>query len=170
MTKPKAQTFQLKPTALVPNSNYPLLYYKSAFPADITPDDISAHFKQNTWIAQWRFGMYKQAHFHTTAHEVLGIYRGSARVRFGVSDNEAIEGSGAVELDVSAGDVIVIPAGVAHRCVEDRDGFTMVGAYPKGAKQWDMNYGGEEKDVSAALPEMDPVLGADTEGLTGLWK
>jgi len=170
MSKPPVQTFFLKPTKLVPNSHLPLLYYPAAFPKDVSADTIEAHFTKNNWDPQWRFGMYKQAHFHTTTHEALGIFRGSARVRFGASDKESAEEVGAIEVDVAAGDALIIPCGVAHRCVEDRGGFMMVGAYPQGAKQWDLNYGGEGKELQATLPEMDPVLGESEEGLRGLWK
>ena len=74
-----------------------------------------------------------------------------------------------IVLDVSEGDVIIIPSGVAHRCLSEGDGFSTVGSYPSGGKQWDMNYGGEDKQVEASVPEMDPVRGKDGEGLTALW-
>lgn len=114
--------------------------------------------------------MYHQSHYHSTTHEALGVFSGNARLRFGISDKESSENSG-VEEELEAGDVIVIPAGVAHRCVKEADGFTMVGAYPKGAKQWDMNYGGENQDgVEQSLPVADPLWGKDENGLLGIWK
>lgn len=49
-------------------------------------------------------------------------------------------------MSVERGDVIVIPAGVGHRLLEDFDGgFEMVGSYPRG-KNWDMCYGKDEED------------------------
>lgn len=115
--------------------------------------------------------MYHQSHYHSTTHEALGVFVGSARLRFGVSDKEASAGS--VEEDVKPGDVIVIPAGVAHRCVNEKGGFTMVGAYPRGSRQWDMNYGGEHPGgdgVERTVPAADPVWGEDENGLLGTWK
>ncbi len=56
---------------------------------------------------------------------------------------------GRLETEIKKGDVIVIPAGVSHRLLEDLDGgFEMVGSYPTG-KNWDMCYGreGEEEKV-----------------------
>jgi uncharacterized protein YjlB len=55
------------------------------------------------------------------------------------------------------------------------DGFTMVGAYPKGGGEWDFAKGGEdegafEKVWSVPKPERDPVLGMAEEGLVGQWK
>ncbi|KIW69462.1 hypothetical protein PV04_05338 [Phialophora macrospora] len=55
------------------------------------------------------------------------------------------------------------------------DGFTMVGAYPKGGGVWDFAKGGEnegqyEKVWSVPKPENDPVLGKAEEGLCGQWQ
>jgi len=70
---------------------------------------------------------------------------------------------------VEKGDVMIVPAGVGHRLLEDLseggEGFEMVGAYPKEATQWDMCYGkkGEEKKVQGIRElgwfEKDPVYG-----------
>jgi len=104
--------------------------------------------------------MYSTTHFHSTSHEVLGIAKGKARLCFGHEENE-----GRVEETVGRGDVVVVPAGVGHRLLEDLDGgFLMVGCYPKGCN-WDMCYGkaGEEKKIEGikGLPwfERDPVYG-----------
>jgi len=76
---------------------------------------------------------------------------------------------------VPAGDAAVIPAGVAHRCVEVSPDFRVVGAYPRG-QRWDMCYGkpGERPEADrrvAALgdPEQDPVQGAGG-ALCRLWE
>jgi uncharacterized protein YjlB len=61
---------------------------------------------------------------------------------------------------------MIVPAGLAHRLLEDIDGgFEMVGSYPPG-ESWDMCYGdvGEEHKTGRIkdLPwfERDPVYGA----------
>lgn len=66
---------------------------------------------------------------------------------------------------IRKGDVIVVPAGVSHRLLEDVDGrFQMIGSYPEGSK-WDMCYGkeGEEAQakgiVSLGWFERDPICG-----------
>lgn len=66
------------------------------------------------------------------------------------------------------GDVIVVPAGVGHRLLQDETpgggGFEMVGSYPVG-KEWDMCYGreGDEEKVQRIKGlgwfERDPVYG-----------
>lgn len=169
MFKFATRTFALSRTQLVPNSKFPVIIYQGAFPQDVTAKSIEDQFSKNKWTPQWRYGMYHQSHYHSTTHEALGVFKGSARLRFGVSDKEPSEGPNSVETDVGTGDIIVVPSGVAHRCVEEHDGFEMVGAYPEGAKQWDMNYGGEDKGVDDSIPELDPYLGSDEQGLTSLW-
>jgi len=61
--------------------------------------------------------------------------------------------------------VIVVPAGVSHRLLDDYgSGFEMVGSYPAG-KGWDMCYGRKEENEKvkgiAGLGwfERDPVYG-----------
>ena len=102
--------------------------------------------------------------YHSRAHEALG---GSAQVLFG--------GEGGVLLEVSAGDMVVIPAGVSHRNMGETRGFGMVGAYPEG-QSWDMNTGrpGErpaaaERIARVPLPAADPVFGK-AGPLVALWK
>ena len=104
--------------------------------------------------------MYSQSHFHSTSHEVLCVASGKARLCFGGEENPE-----RVEAVLEKGDVIVVPAGVAHRLLKDVDGgFTMVGSYPRG-KNWDMCYGreGEEEKVkgigSLGWFERDPIYG-----------
>jgi uncharacterized protein YjlB len=51
-----------------------------------------------------------------------------------------------LETSVEKGEVIVVPAGVGHRLLEDlSEGFEMVGSHPKG-KNWDMCYEKEEEE------------------------
>ncbi|KAG8357816.1 hypothetical protein FVEN_g4591 [Fusarium venenatum] len=104
--------------------------------------------------------MYSQTHFHSTSHEVLCISYGRARLCFGGEEN-----NGRVEPVVEQGDVVIVPAGVGHRLLEDLDGgFEMVGSYPEGY-DWDMCYGknGEEKKVNVIKDlewfRKDPVYG-----------
>ena len=96
-------------------------------------------------------------HYHSTAHEVLGIYSGRVRVQLG--------GPRGKPITVDAGDVLVIPAGVAHMNVAASGDFRVVGAYPAGTSP-DMNYGkpGERPDTDRsiarlAIPAADPVEG-----------
>lgn len=104
--------------------------------------------------------MYSTSHFHSTSHEVLCVAAGKAKLCFGHEDN-----SKRVEPILEKGDVIVVPAGVSHRLLDDIEGgFSMVGSYPKGCT-WDMCYGkaGEEEKVksieSLGWFDLDPIYG-----------
>ncbi|KAI9811870.1 MAG: hypothetical protein M1827_005221 [Pycnora praestabilis] len=133
---------------LIPNTsiqNKPLLIYHSAFTSSISASAIESHLSSIGVVdPHWRYTMYSTTHFHSTAHEVLCISTGRARLCFGGEDNPK-----RVELVLGKGDAVVVPAGVGHRLLEDLDGgFEMVGSYEKG-KSWDMCYGkkGEEEKV-----------------------
>ena len=94
------------------NPELPLLVYRQAM--DLSGGDpatsFEALFTANGWPAAWRNGIHPFHHFHSTAHEALGVYRGTATARFG--------GEGGVDMTVSAGDVVIIPAGVGHKALE----------------------------------------------------
>jgi uncharacterized protein YjlB len=161
----KVSTHQIPAHGLIPNTsiqNKPLSIYHSCFPTTITASAIEAHLKSVGVVTpQWRYTMFSTTHFHTTTHEVLSISQGSATVLFGGEANE-----GKVEVRVEKGDVIVVPAGVGHRLLEEGSGgFEMVGSYPVGAEGWDMCYGKEEEKgkiegiKALAWFERDPVYG-----------
>ena len=140
----------------------PLLIYRDA--VDVSGGDpavaVEQVFHSNNWRNSWRNGIYSFHHYHSTTHEVLGIYSGSVKVQMG--------GPEGVTLEVSAGDVIIIPAGVSHKNLGSSGDFRCVGAYPDG-RSWDMNYGkagerpaADENIASVPIPMNDPVFG--TEG------
>jgi uncharacterized protein YjlB len=148
---------------LLPNTTphgHPLLIYHSAFPASTSPSTLESHLPSNLVTPQWRYTMYTTSHYHSTTHEVLCIFSGRAKLLFGGEANP-----GKVEVEAKAGDAVVVPAGVAHRLLEDVEGgFQMVGAYPEGCS-WDMCYGkkGEEgmkeKVGKVKWLERDPLYG-----------
>jgi uncharacterized protein YjlB len=69
---------------------------------------------------------------------------------------------------VAAGDVIVLPAGTAHKRIVMSADFLVVGAYPPGQENWDLLRGNPEDRPKAddniakvPLPKTDPVAGKD---------
>ncbi len=150
------------------NDRLELVIYKQPFKdtSQILPDFIEKVFYSNSWINSWRNGLYTMHHYHSSAHEVLGLYSGWVVAQFG--------GPQGLALRVEAGDVIVVPAGVSHRNVEQSPDFQVIGAYPKG-QSWDMNYGGADERLAAIpriaqvpLPLNDPLFGKDGP-LMKLW-
>ena len=94
-------TFTFEDDGTIPNSRLPLLVYRNAVPTDAAA--IEQVFTANRWPAAWRDGVHPFHHFHSTAHEVLGVARGEASVLFGGPNGKV--------LTVRAGDVVVVPAG-----------------------------------------------------------
>ncbi|MGB7302262.1 MAG: cupin domain-containing protein [Burkholderiaceae bacterium] len=109
------------------NAALPLRIVPRVFQDDITPQKFERLFRVNGWPPAWRGGIFDYDHYHSTAHEVLGCFSGSALLQFG--------GGAQVKVAINAGDAVIIPAGVAHRCL-CADQFVCVGAYPAG-QGWD---------------------------------
>ena len=124
-------TFVFADDGLVPNNPMPFLVYKGA--VDVANDHpektIEGLFGANGWGAMWRNGVYDYLHYHSTVHEALGVARGHARVQFGGDHGKA--------LDISAGDVAILPAGTGHQLISASEDFCVVGAYPPGAADAD---------------------------------
>ena len=154
---------------LVPNNKMPFLVYKYAVEVnnDHPEATIEKLFGANGWGAMWRNGVYDFPHYHATVHEVLGIARGHGRVRFGGAKGEVLE--------ISAGDVAILPAGTGHQCLSSSTDFGVVGAYPPGPPM-DLVRPTPEAHAKALtsipqvkVPRTDPVLGADGP-LVKLWR
>jgi uncharacterized protein YjlB len=156
MTEP--QTFRFDDDGAIPNSRLPLLVYRDAVPAD--PAAIERIFAANRWPPAWRNGVYGFHHFHSVAHEALGVARGEVSVLFGGPNGQV--------LTVKAGDVVVIPAGVGHCNQGQTDDLLIVGAYPDTGPPPDARRGKPAEHAAAAqavsrvpMPAADPVSGAD---------
>src|ERR687897_3504113 len=90
------------------NPTLPLLVYSQVL--DSSEQDSSRCkelLAENGWGGAWVDGVFPYHHFHSTSHEVLAVVGGSASITFG--------GPGGDTVEVAAGDVVVIPAGVGHR-------------------------------------------------------
>jgi len=141
-----------------PNSPFPAVIYRQAVSADeASPEVIEALFDRNGWPSQWRGGVYGYHHYHSTAHECLGVARGTASLRLGGPEGRSFA--------LEAGDVVVLPAGTAHSCETRSADFLVVGAYPPGPA-WDLLRGDAADRPEADLritrvppPVADPVGG-----------
>ncbi len=115
-------------------------------------------FEQHGWAPAWRYTIYDFPHFHSTTHEVIAVFQGSATVQFGDTAGSAFE--------LEAGDVVLIPAGVSHQRLDGTDDFQCVGAYPAGCRPDQVRKDGRGASVAGdvrrvPVPESDPVAGAD---------
>lgn len=115
-----------------PNSHYPVLVYHNVFAEDDSDGArwLEKTFAANNWTNSWRNGVYPFHHYHSTSHEVLGIYGGKASLQLGGDTNGKV-------VMVQRGDVVVIPAGVVHKNMGSSADFGVVGAYPDG-RHWDL--------------------------------
>lgn len=119
------------------------------------------------------------------------VFRGKSRLVLGRERDDASQTG--VEVDVQAGDVIVVPAGVSHRSVSSEGDYRYIGVYPEvssaisikasfvdkaqEAPKWRNNLCEGEEDMDAlrheidavAVPDHDPVFGKDGP-LVELWK
>lgn len=167
--KIKPEEFLFEDDGKIPNSKLPLLIYHEAFTEQGIKgaEWLEEVFNRNSWSNSWRWGVYSYHHYHSNAHEVLGVFSGYAVLQMG--------GEKGSKLKVKAGDIIVIPAGTGHKNISCSTDFTVVGAYPNGMNP-DLMKGkaGErpqaDKNIAAVpIPSADPLLGTD-EGLIQIWK
>jgi len=149
------ETLLLPPDDLMPNSPLPVVIYRNVESDGEPARDFEAVFDANGWRGSWRNGVYDFDHFHSNAHEVLGVARGSATLQLGGDAGQPVE--------VKAGDVVLLPAGTGHRRITASGDFTMIGAYPPGQEHYDIcRVRSPEADLrisKVALPATDPVTG-----------
>ncbi len=142
-----------------PNSRFPVLLYRLKLDrAGDTASAFEALFAAHEWTPLWRDGIFDYHHFHPNAHEALGIARGRARLTLGGECGQSVS--------VERGDVLVLPAGTGHRCIECSDDFLVVGAYPHGQEDYDIQRPDSaahqralERIAKVPQPEQDPVNG-----------
>jgi len=155
----RLETWHAPPGDRIPNHpRFPVLVYRGV---EAVTDTAAARalFADHGWGGSWVDGILPFHHFHSTSHEALAVVAGRATVELGGPQGEAFE--------VSAGDALVLPAGTGHRRTSDRDGFTVVGAYPAGQEDYDLLRGDDPAEVEAArkriaalpAPPQDPVGG-----------
>jgi uncharacterized protein YjlB len=156
--KPTAapQTFMFTDDGSIPNNpTLPFLVYRGGVDLVGTPDPeiaIEKTFAKSGWGEMWRNGIYPYAHFHSMTHG----------------------GSTGQEIDLSSGDVVILPAGTGHQLVSKSQDLMVIGAYPKTGR-YDLCRGTKSEYAKAVetiaqvpIPETDPVHGADGP-LVKLW-
>ena len=153
------ETFFLADDGEIPNNpRLPALLYRGVLPPG-DPAAAEAMFARNGWPPAWRDGIHAWHHYHPNAHEALAIVRGRVRVQLG--------GEVGAVLDLAAGDVVVLPAGVGHKNLAASEDLLVVGAYPPGQESPGLSAGrpGEHAAALRSIPRLpdppcDPVTGA----------
>ncbi|CAH0344717.1 cupin domain-containing protein [Bacillus sp. CECT 9360] len=156
MNRNNLQTYWFEDDGVIPNNpNLPVLFYPGAFSEQ--PERTEETFNKNNWRNSWTNGVFDFHHYHSNAHEVLGVVQGTATLQLGGEKGKAV--------DIKKGDVIILPAGTGHKRLQSSDDFKIAGAYPDGMghnlkteKEEDRLFASE--DISKLpLPDTDPVFG-----------
>ncbi|MGZ9097660.1 MAG: cupin domain-containing protein [Micavibrio sp.] len=168
MVLPK--TIHLRPDAAIPNNRaLPVLIYTNIL-EDQTADKavkFTKHFAENGWTGIWKNGVYDYHHFHSNAHEALGIAKGRVEIQLGGESGERIK--------LESGDLIVLPAGTGHKRVAGSENLVVIGAYPAGQDDYDTCRNlsecpqAEDRISAVPLPSTDPFYGKNGP-LMDLWK
>lgn len=153
------EKYHFKEDELAPNNpDLLVLIYSEAFEKQDGLDDVMEKtFTKNGWGGIWRDGIFDYVHFHSNAHEVLGIAKGTVTVRLG--------GDLGIDFLLTAGDVVVLPAGTGHKKISGSSDLLVVAAYPKGQenydihKSWKDNPSVKNNIKAVALPQKDPLTG-----------
>ncbi|TWT07224.1 cupin domain-containing protein [Planococcus sp. CPCC 101016] len=150
------QFYRFEDDGAIPNNpSLEVILYPAAFAKKT--EEIEAAFNSHDWTNSWTGGVFEYHHYHSNTHEVLGVRSGSATLQIGGEQGET--------LSVTAGDVVLLPAGTGHKKLEASDDFQIVGAYPGGVS-YNLKTGepGERPYVlediqNTPLPKTDPVYG-----------
>jgi uncharacterized protein YjlB len=164
-------THRFKDDGTIPNNpGLPLILYRRAIDLAGSPDPekvIEKIFAAHGWGDMWRNGIYPYAHYHSMIHEVMGVARGRATVRFG--------GAKGRDIDIIAGDVVILPAGTGHQRVKQTEDLVVIGAYPPSGK-YNLCRGSKADHAKALIaipkvpaPTSDPVFGPKGP-LIALWR
>ena len=151
-------TVQYFNDGIIPNNDIlPVIFYRKACKASDCASWFESKFQTNGWTNNWRDIILPYDHFHSNTHEVLGVSKGVVKLKIGGKNGQIFE--------FSAGDAIVIPAGVGHYSINNENEYEIVGGYPNGAL-WDMCINlDENRDLilnsikKVSLPLNDPIFG-----------
>jgi uncharacterized protein YjlB len=152
------------------NPHLPLIVYRNAIDLKGTADPdqvVQKVFLANGWGDLWRAGIYAETQYHSSIHEAMGIARGRARMRFG--------GNNGRDIELSSGDVVVVPAGTGHQGLWASPDLIVIGCYPPTGR-YDLCLGSKAEYAKAIaaiplvpLPDSDPVFGTNG-ALQQLWR
>jgi uncharacterized protein YjlB len=145
----------------VPNNDrYPAVMARDALGGAQDDAAVKALLRANGWGSAWTWRVFDFHHFHPDAFEVLAVARGAATLMLGGPQGE--------EVEVSAGDAMILPPGFGHRQIEAHGGFQICGAYPPGQEDYTVVCAEDGYDEAmlkeiASVPEptTDPVWGGD---------
>ena len=161
--------FYFKDDGITPNSHLPVLIYRGLFdPAYESCEEwLEEQFTLNGWSRTCHKPLFDFYHYHSNTHEVLGVCDGACYIQ--LADKNG------VKTEITKGDVVLIPAGVGHFCVEHSKDFAVVAGYPDNVIPDVLRPSPEnrekalEKMNEITLPEFDPILHDEEGGVQKFW-
>lgn len=151
----RVEVFYFEDDGHIPNNpTFPVLIYRHAFEQ---ASDIEQTFHAHDWRNSWVDGIFDFHHYHSIAHEVIGILEGHATVQLG--------GPLGKTFTLTSGDVLLLPAGTGHKALDTSRHFRVMGAYPDGQDYDTLTGQTSERPenlqrISQVIrPKKDPVLG-----------
>ncbi len=153
-------TYYFADDGVIPNNPLPVIIYRQVVDLKDCSDWLENRFRENNWLNNWRDIVLPYDHFHSNTHEVLGLGWGRVSLKLGGSKGQIVQ--------LEAGDVVIIPAGVGHYAISEPTDYQFVGGYPNG-HEWDLKTGLEEEERAhmlraisgVAMPEKDPIFGSE---------
>ncbi len=144
----------LRKNGSIPNSNLPALLYKGVLAPNARGKARAFRkaFEDNAWVGLWTDIIFDYVHFHSNAHEALGIAKGHVTVELG--------GEGGRTFRLKSGDMLVLPAGVGHRRLYMDEELVVIGAYPPGQSHYDIKRKGRIMPT-VPIPDRDPFYGSE---------
>jgi uncharacterized protein YjlB len=150
----------------VPNNpRLPVIIYRQAVDgsSERSAELFEKIFERHGWRPDWRDGIFDYHHYHSTAHEALGVFAGSATLELGGPKGHIV--------DVEAGDALFLPTGTGHRSMVSDPDFQVVGAYPRG-QSWDICRTAPDREARKRMeslpdPDHDPLTGSAVIGERG---
>lgn len=122
------ETYLLKPNQHAPNSHMPVLIYRQCLPLPLSEEKAATFFASHAWEKRGAWGHIPQRHFHPNSHECYGVVSGESTLLVGCGHNDT---DGGTEIEVSAGDVVVLPAGTGHCNLQSTLDYRYIGVYPE---------------------------------------
>lgn len=161
--------FYFKDDGITPNSPLPVLIYRGAFDDsyECCEEWLEEKFTGNGWVRTCHKPLFDYYHYHSNTHEVLGVCEGSGYIQLAAKNG--------VRTEIEKGDVVLIPAGVGHYCLDHSEDFKVVAGYPDSAvpdvKKATIENRAEAlkniKNVNA--PDFDPILRDEEGGVMKFW-
>jgi uncharacterized protein YjlB len=118
------------------NPELPLLVYPGLSESrTYLPRAARSYSRRTVGGGAWVSGVFSYHHYHSNAHEALCVMSGEANIALGRPEGTTVE--------VKAGDLEVIPAGVGYCNARSSNDFAVFGAYPRGQGSRDLRTGEE---------------------------